>query len=504
MALHGHAILETRDAKRGYIMQRVEHDNVISPWVYDAITKGDFSSMIHRNKIMPLATNWFGGCILTDKPNPNDDDVSGFFGLIGSDAEIIATAGNDAYTGSNAKRGSADNTTGMTGPMANGYRFVWRWNESHGNGRIESVCLTRPEIAKAHIKQSGNLDYEDDVTLPVCYANESLSNGTLLMSQDLMNLQVIDYDKEIGYKFTVTPPEQSASIPYGGTMLIEKYSLNTRRLHLSGNSLGIIRKIDEHSVDVKVPYNFRYTYSTVIYTGDKFVFCYLPGEHGFTDANHGLLNVTIIDIATYGVSHYIRDYNSDSSPDNQLGYIRSFFTSANNQFDMVVDGFGFEYQGNTPYIYAVTSKKPTDQADYEDMNISVLGLDSDANFDTVEKNWWGIKTGYAYNGPWITLPNGDRYIKERATTHAMYYHNGVWYRTTMVDYHEQGNSLQGITGNIYGTNIFKNFSNRPAEANWTCSLDALFPWVSTVNNLSDPITKNITQTMSLVYEITET
>jgi hypothetical protein len=74
----------------------------------------------------------------------------------------------------------------------------------------------------------------------------------------------------------------------------------------------------------------------------------------------------------------------------------------------------------------------------------------------------------------------------------------------MIDYHEQGNSLQGITGNIYGTNIFKNFSNRPSEANWTCSLDALFPWVSTVNNLSDPITKNITQTMSLVYEITET
>jgi hypothetical protein len=268
--------------------------------------------------------------------------------------------------------------------------------------------------------------------------------------------------------------------------------------------MGIIRKIDEHSVDVKVPYNFRYAYSTVIYTGDKFVFCYLPGEHGFTDANHGLLNVTIIDIATYTVTHYVRNYNSDSSPDNQLGYIRSFFTSTTTQFDMVVDGFGFEYQGNTPYIYAVTSKKPTDQADYEDINISVLGLDSDANFDTVEKNWWGIKTGYAYNGPWITLPNGDRYIKERATTHAMYYHNGVWYRTTMVDYHEQGNSLQGITGNIYGTNIFKNFSNRPSEANWTCSLDALFPWVSTVNNLSDPITKNITQTMSLVYEITET
>ena len=172
MKLQGNTRLELlRDGK---VVHRVEKHNVISPWLQKAIREGDFGAGIDRNKIMPL-TQWFSGCILTDKANCKSNTDPGFFGMINQDSNVIAMAGDDAYTGTNTRRGSADLSAGATGPITNGYRWTWNWSESFGNGDINSVCLTRAELGKLHFVETGDLDYETDPTLAKTYINESLT-----------------------------------------------------------------------------------------------------------------------------------------------------------------------------------------------------------------------------------------------------------------------------------------------------------------------------------------
>lgn len=476
--MKGYVRLELHDARTGRVIKRIEGHNTITPFVAQAISRGDFNGIMDRTKIMPVAQNWFGGCILTDKANPTAGDT---FGMVAGDAEIVATAGNDAYTGNNLRRGSADNSSGMTGPITGGYRFVWRWNETHGNGHIESVCLTRPNLAKVHFKVAGNLDYEDDPTLPMTFANESLSNGTVAMSNDLMKLTVIDYEREIGYKVWYEGDTTE------GEIKIEEYALNTKILHLTGASLDIREQIGSThiiSMESGIPYAMSerhiFENTTVVYVGNLL-------HYIFVNIGSNQLVDYVIDPSDFTlVTTYSRTYTGLTFP-TWAGSLVDFTTN-------VKDGMWIEYDNGVPYLYAVAEVNSV-------LKVVQCGLSDSSWAEVCDDPIVSDK-----NGVWIGLPNGDRYKALRNGTSALYWHNDKWYRTNLNDYHVQGNLLQGIhSGDLYGTNIMKMDSNRPAAANWTCSLDAFFPWVSTVYNLNsvDFVDKNLNHTMTLIYEITE-
>lgn len=480
MILHGHAKLEL--LRKGKVIKRIENNNTITPFVANAITKGDFNGVMDRKKILPIVQNWFGGCILTDAPNPNNDDISGFFGMIGQNTNIIAMAGNDSYSGINHRRGSADFTSGATGPIENGYRFVFRWSENQGNGHIESVCLTRPNLGKVHFLESGNFDYEDDQTLPKTYANDQLSDGTFLISDAVMKLTIIDYENEIGYKVWYEGDNSS------GEIKIEEYALNTWRQHITGSSCDIRNMIGStHVISVSGGVkNYSLSNSAVVYTG--------TGNnreiHLITytySSNKAVLNDYVINPLDYSSlkTTYSRQYSGVEFKDYSATFA-SYTT-------ITKDGFWIEYENNTPYLYGVAEVSNVDK-------IVKCNLTNDADVSEVIASPYSVD----YQAPWIGLPNGDRFKASRNSTEALYWHNNKWYKTNLQDYHVQGNLLQGIHGgSVYGTNILKYDANRPQDVFKIASLDAFFPWVSTVNNLQTSVDKNITMTMNLVYEITE-
>lgn len=480
MAFHGHTKLELFDAKSGHILKRIEKDNTITPFVPRAITNGDFHAMMDRTKILPIAQNWFGGCILTNKANPTTGDD---FGLIAGDADVIAMAGNDAYTGTNHRRGSADFSTGKTGEIENGYRFVWNWAENYGNGHIESVCLTRPALGKVHFLESGNFDYEDDQTLPVTYANEQLSAAPLSMTDDLLGVNIIDYEREIGYSVDYEGDDTE------GNIIVKVYALNTKWLHITGASLDVRHQIGStHVIAVSGGVkNFNYFNAFVMYVGNYIHLITFKNSSG-----NGIVNDYIIDPTNYSdlYARYSRTYSGVEFAD--------YSGSSTVNSTLVKDGMWIEYENGTPYMYAVATVDSTTK-------IVRCNLTSDADVSEVTDD--PITTDY--NGSWIGLPNGDRYkvARGREISNALYWHNGKWYKTNIDKHLVQGNYLQGIhSGDTYGINLFK-AKNVWVQAEYkTLSLDAMFPWVSTVNNLnsSDAVDKNITMTMTLTYEITET
>lgn len=484
MAIHGRLKLELCDAKTGYIQKRIEKKNTLTPYVANAITKGDFNGVMDRNKILPIAQNWFGGCYLTDSPNPDSVNSGGFFGMIAGNTNIIGMAGNDAYSGTNHRRGSADFSSGATGEIENGYRFVWRFSENQGNGHIESVCLTKPNLAKVHFLESGNFDYEDDQTLPKTYMNDQLSDGTVQVTDDINGLTIIDYDNEIGYK--VWYEETGTSQNPEGDIKIEEYALNTYRQHITGASCAARNKIGSthvihRSSGVK---NYSTDTATVCYTGNKL--------HLVTFAYSS--NVTT-------VYDYVIDPSDYSALD--VVYYQQYtgvqFLSIGSSAtipSLVKDGLWLEIESGTPYLYALATISSKTM-------IVRCNLTSSADVSEVVE----CPISMSYQPVWIGLPNNDRMAVQRIRddSSALYWHNGKWYKTNILDHSIQGNRLQGIHGgDTFGTNILKMHNVYAQDQYKTISLDALFGWVSTVCNLNDAVDKNITQTLNLTYEITET
>lgn len=476
MKLQGNTRLELlRDGK---VVHRVEKHNVISPWLQKAIREGDFGAGIDRNKIMPL-TQWFSGCILTDKVNCKSNTDPGFFGMINQDSNVVAMAGDDAYTGTNTRRGSADLSAGATGPITNGYRWTWNWSESYGNGDINSVCLTRANLGKLHYVETGDLDYETDPTLAKTYINESLSNGTLDVAEEVRQLTVIDYEHEIGYKVWYEGTSSS------GDIKVAEYALNTKRLHLTGASLGVRELIATHSITMSAGVkDYSLSTATVMFTGNKLHLITFP-------TGNGKVNDYVIDPTDY--SSISATYERNYSDIEFKGFSNTF-----SQYEVLTkDGMWIEYEDvggvSTPFLYAVAEVSGTDK-------IVKCNLTNDSSVTEVAT----CPTQPDYQGIWIGLPNGDRIKCHMQGTDALLYHNNRWYRTTVRDHHILGTHLQGIHGgDSYGVNLFKLDTNRPDSTYYDMSIDAMFGWVSTVNNLQTTVSKNPGLTMRLIYEITE-
>ena len=482
--LQGKARLEL--SRKGKVVHRVEKKNTITGWHKNAVCRGDFAGGLDRldiSKVMPL-TKWFDGCLLTDAPNPNNDDVPGFFGMIAGNANVVAMAGNDAYTGSNTRRGSADLTAGNTGPITNGYRWTWRWSESVGNGHIESVGLTRGNLGKLHYVESGNLDYEVNPSLEITTINESLTGGALSQSHEFRELSVIDYEKELGYKVWYEGDSSS------GDIMVEEYALSTKRPHLTGEPFGVRHKIGStHIINMASgirDYDIQWN-SCVTYTGDK-LHLITWGE------STGRVSDYIIDPTDYSAIAQVYERNYSDI---------EFKANANYAVyqNLTKDRMWIEYEEvngvSTPFLYAIASVLGVDK-------IVKCNLTNDSQVSEVATSPISLQS------PWIGLPNGDRYIvlprgytsDGKWVCDAVYHHNGRWYRTQAYDYSSQGYAIQGIQGGgVYGTNLYKFDTNRTTEG-WS-SVDAMFGWVSTCANLDTAVDKNASLTMTLVYEITE-
>lgn len=77
----------------------------------------------------------FKGVMLFD--TALDEDVNH---LYETDSEVVACGSDNAYTGSNQKMGSYNKTE--SGKTEDGYKFVWDFSTNQGNGEIACACLT--------------------------------------------------------------------------------------------------------------------------------------------------------------------------------------------------------------------------------------------------------------------------------------------------------------------------------------------------------------------------
>ncbi|MBR5299827.1 MAG: hypothetical protein IKU36_06220 [Bacteroidales bacterium] len=460
MALQGKAILELAREKKvnnrikRTVVERREKKNAITPWVDNVLNDGNFHFQIQPSKLLPLS-QFFDGCLLTDKVNPNGDDVSGFFGMIAPDADVIAQAGNGSYSGTNAKRGSYNEIE--SGVITGGIRQVWDWSTSQGNGTIASVGLTRSSIGCCEI-HSDSTAFESTSA----YVNEMLNSGNSF--DNMIGVYFFDNGGRYGYRIYY----EDSSIK------IQKYDIN--------NEILIIRGGIKTPIEVGSPIVINQSLSSpntasVSYTGSAF--------HVVTPSGSSL---NVISISTSDWSYTTNTYTFNGI---------SFRATDNAYYSIGLFKDEYLFVGNYIYALAVVNS----ELKYVKLNrtnvADVTAYDIPSTITNLFRNDNPIQ---------VLLPNGDIYVFSFGGEYynrAMYFHNGVCYSTYC-----NADNIQTHSGcRTTSVNVLKSGIILSKVMGWSSndqrSINAIYPYISTCANLDEAVTKASDLTMKLQYEITE-
>ena len=478
--LQGNTILELAREKKinnrikREVVNRIEKHNAITPFVQNAITKGNFNMSIPNSTIMPLY-QWFDGCVLTSGTN----DAS--LGMIAHNSDIVACAGNTADAGStDTRRGNAN--TSETADITGGRRFVWDWSTDRGNGIIASVGLTRSALAIAEISQT---------VLPSNNPINAILASHTGVATSIGNLTIIDWEKSVGYL-----------VSYNNDIVVTEFPLSTKALKLfgspylkqvgyDGNIISTTHTIPNSTISNPSP---NVGNSSISYTGSHI--------HWITWSGATLKDY-VIDTTTWELDS---DYGTG-------GVITRTFTGVTFSNIRYNGSYNWNYHKDIcpiigDYVWMVGTVGGVPKM----LKCNLLGASATEifEFDNLYKTVLGVNNGEIINGCSVVLPNGD-FVKTPSTGgdsiygSALYYHNDKFYLTKadfgFADpsaYNTYG--MCGINANSYGTIVDGSMKQGNSAM---AHLGFIHGFVSTVNNLDEAVTKSADLTMKLTYEITE-
>ena len=467
--LHGKCTVQIIDSKTGKITKEKTHDNTVTPWIENAINKGNFLNSMPSAKMLPML-NWLCGVQALSKQG----DATKM--MIPPDARVIACANNGSGSESNdLRRGNYNQDSSSIllddDGRVNGFKFVWYWPDTRGNciadEYIKAICLTRPTLAIARYGDT----MPDDTTLSELLARYDVA-------ETLAKCQIIDYDGECAFFVDVS----------NGKIIVKQYQLDTKQYHIMGvfNSDGVYdvtREIaDEEITPQTAISNFNYGRASVSYY-NGIIHLLEWQDNSTTIVDHA------IDPSDWSETSTSYTYSFDMGVK-----IKNGSTSGSIIFkDLILYTTGFLWvKGTDDDFYKCSLTIVANVTKYES-----VGTDSS-------------------NGVFVELPNGD-WIKYSfaednvARVSCDYYHNDTVYGAYDVydALYGYGEKFRAVNMTGYGTMIASSpHSGRYASNNYV-SLYVPVGHVATVWNDTDEggdadqWQKTAGRTMRVIYEITE-
>lgn len=213
MKLKGTMVIELTDTNTGDVETIAEENMVtnavnhllgVNPMAAFYNTGGKYDDqMVWNDEMLPICPNMIGGVLLF--PKAITEDVNNIF--LSSDNLPVAYASSDVNATANTRRGSMNLTESKA--LDDGYRFVWEFTPSQGNGTIAAVGLTH--------KHGGANAYGSEV-----------DDASPFLQVRKMSLELDDADMEILYKVVEVDFENNLLYAIGyasSTVQIYKYRI---------------------------------------------------------------------------------------------------------------------------------------------------------------------------------------------------------------------------------------------------------------------------------------
>lgn len=179
-------------------------------------------SVLWNGTLLPICPNMIGGILLFSKAlEENIDNM-----YVQSDNFPVAYASNNVNSTANTARGSLNLTESKA--LDYGYKFVWEFTPSQGNGTIAAVALTSSQGGQNGF---GSLVGDASTFLQLKAADiGSLSNAKQMV---LFEIVEVDFNNNTAYSIT-----------------FENSSVRIRKLRLPIFSIGLNEKLDDTTYTV--------------------------------------------------------------------------------------------------------------------------------------------------------------------------------------------------------------------------------------------------------------
>lgn len=459
--LKGHTKIELKNEKTGEI-QVVEKNNMVTNAVqrlfsdtFSTLTPYNTNSL---NNILPICPNAIGSILLFEKQLDNDKDNI----IIPMDNTCIGYASNDINTTQDTKRGSMNQTE--SGPIENGYKFVWDFATSQGNGQISSIGLSNKFAGLGYLDGSIQNIHQSYIA---CELGTNLLSNTYISIQNYSNQSDI---AEIMYHICTFNINNSKaiSIKYDGSSII------IRQLNIIGTTV--------HLTDSLTNFNIT-TLSTI--TPVSFLNVN-TSNYKFFDGNNGYYYGFGLK-STYNYTIYWIKINKDDYSYTEGNYNFGSNTLYTPFFNW--DNNCIVYNG---YLYIMS---------YNRTSLYKINIDDMSQFNLIEL---GFTSSFDFR-----LPGYD-YTRNRMFRYNKYIvcSDFIFNMDTQDVYKKTDTYNIPMTQPIYQNDLYMLYSYTTGTSNYsaigTTLRFALFPYyLATKNNLDTPVTKTSEQSMKITYTLTE-
>ena len=231
MKLKGTMVLELTDVETGEV-ESVTEENMVTEAVNDILglnpmgvfySEENLADVFSWNGAMlPICPNMVGGILLF--PQALEEDAAHIYE--GSGNLPVAYASNNVNTTANTARGSMNQTESK--PLENGYKFVWEFTPSQGNGTIAAVALTS---AQGGQNAYGSLVGDGSAFLKV----KKLDIGDLGKAKQAVLFEAVEVDFGNDLLYSIT---------------FEDSSVRVRKVRIPIFTVGLNEKLDDSTYTV--------------------------------------------------------------------------------------------------------------------------------------------------------------------------------------------------------------------------------------------------------------
>ena len=231
MKLKGNMRIELTDVNTGDV-ETVAEENMVTNAVNNILGLNPMGVFYEAGEsidgikwqsgLLPICPNMIGGILLFSKPL--EERVDNIYPM--SDNLPVAYASNNVNATANVARGSMNLTESKV--LDNGYKFVWEFTPSQGNGTIAAAALTS---AQGGANAYGSLVGDSTAFLQL----KSIKLDSLTTTKQLVLFETVEMDFEKNLLISITFQDTGVRI---------------RKAHLPVFTLGLNEKLDDTTYTV--------------------------------------------------------------------------------------------------------------------------------------------------------------------------------------------------------------------------------------------------------------
>lgn len=232
MRLKGKMVMELTDVNTQET-ETVTEENMVTNAVNNILglnpmgifykASGEYDEMAVWNEgLLPICPNLVGGILLFEKALEEDADNV----YVKSDNLPVAYASNNVNSTANTARGSLNLTESQK--LDNGYKFVWEFTPSQGNGTIAAVALTS---AKGGENGFGSLTGDASAFLQI----RVVDLGEISEDKKMVLFEAVELDFEKDLMYSIT---------------FQDSSVRVRKIRIPIFSIGLNEKLDDTTYKV--------------------------------------------------------------------------------------------------------------------------------------------------------------------------------------------------------------------------------------------------------------